>query len=209
VAFDPADKTKAYVYSLLGLSANNQVVGTYEFLPVTIQTNGHQTFSAAFVTGAQQSAQPRWQHGAWVADHTVSSAITAGDTYVYVGGGILANLSAAGKVEAGKVLAGGDLGTLSDTPKDFTSTAAGYGVCAANGQLFTFGGAGAAPSSGARSALITAPAPSLSNNSWNSEGLNMTEPRYLMGSAVQSSFIFLVGGRTNSAASATTELVIW
>ena len=28
VAFDPVDKTKAYVYSLLGLSANNQVVGT-------------------------------------------------------------------------------------------------------------------------------------------------------------------------------------
>jgi len=38
----------------------------------------------------------------------------------------------------------------------------------------------------------------------------MTHPRYLMGSAVRSAFIFLVGGTTDSAnASTSTELVIW
>jgi len=38
----------------------------------------------------------------------------------------------------------------------------------------------------------------------------MTEARYLLGSSVQSSFIFLVGGQTaTDAASKTTELVIW
>ena len=39
----------------------------------------------------------------------------------------------------------------------------------------------------------------------------MTHGRYLMGSAVQSSFIFLLGGQTDepSAASKTTERVIW
>ena len=52
--------------------------------------------------------------------------------------------------------------------------------------------------------------PSLANNSWNSEGISLNDSRYLMGSTVQSAFIFLVGGQTGvSAASKTTELVIW
>jgi len=77
-------------------------------------------------------------------------------------------------------------------------------------QLFTFGGANGAPSAGATSATLIAPPPTLAVNSWNSEGLTMTQSRYLMGSAVQSAFIFLVGGSTATQnASPTTELVIW
>lgn len=91
-----------------------------------------------------------------------------------------------------------------------TNARAGYGVCGANGQLFAFGGAGATPSAGAAAAVLTAPPPSLSANSWNNEGLTMTNLRYLMGSTVQSAFIFLVGGQTDALpATATTELVIW
>ena len=74
-----------------------------------------------------------------------------------------------------------------------------------------------APAAGAPSGAtpattgVVAPAPTLANNSWNSEGLTMTQSRYLMGSSVQSAFIFLLGGQTNepSSASKTTELVIW
>jgi hypothetical protein len=69
--------------------------------------------------------------------------------------------------------------------------------------------ANGAPSSGATSATITG-APGLANNSWNSEGITLRSPRYLSGSAVQSAFIFLVGGQAaGGAADATTELVIW
>jgi hypothetical protein len=59
--------------------------------------------------------------------------------------------------------------------------------------------------------VLGAPPPSLQAGAWNSEGLNMTRARYLLGSAVQSAFIFLLGGQTNepSAASRTTETVIW
>ena len=129
---------------------------------------------------------------------------------MFLGGGLLANNSPTGKVEAGQVAAGGDLGAISDTPKDFSSTLAGYGVCAANNQLFAFGGAGGSPSNGAKSATLVAPPPSTANNSWNSEGISLVDSRYLMGSAVQSAFIFLVGGQTAAlAASPTTELVIW
>jgi hypothetical protein len=53
--------------------------------------------------------------------------------------------------------------------------------------------------------------PTLVNSSWNDEGLALVHGRYLMGSAVQSAFIFLLGGKTDepSNASKTTELVIW
>ena len=75
--------------------------------------------------------------------------------------------------------------------------------------LFTFGGVGAAPTNNAKSAQITTP-PTLANNSWNDEGLHMTQSRYLLGSSVQSAFIFLVGGQTGTeAASGSTELVVW
>jgi hypothetical protein len=209
-AFDPADKTKLYIYGLFGLDGAGQALGSYEYLTVSIQPNGRQMVDPAWKAGLQSSATGRWQAGAWVADYTVSSLITAPDTYLYVGGGMLANNSLTGKVEVGKVAAGGDLGALADGPKDFSSTSAGYGVCAANNRLFVFGGAGGMPSSGARSGEIVAPAPTLANNSWNNEGLAMTDARYLMGSAVQSAFIFLVGGQTGAAAAGkSTELVIW
>ena len=69
----------------------------------------------------------------------------------------------------------------------------------------------AAPAKNAKSATLLSTVPSLANNSWNDEGMMMTHGRYLLGSAVQSSFIFLLGGQTDepSAASKTTELVIW
>jgi hypothetical protein len=209
-AFDPATPGKFYFYALLGLNQANQAQTSYEYLPVTILPNGHQTAAGSWTTGAQASATGRWQLNAWVADSTVSSTIPSPDTYVYLGGGLLANNTPNGTVEAGKVQAGGDLGAISNTPKDFTSTLAGYGVCAANGQLFAFGGAGGAPSGGAKSASIVTPAPTLANNSWNSEGITLIDNRYLMGSSVQSAFIFLVAGQTAaSPASKTTELVIW
>jgi hypothetical protein len=211
-ARDPADATKWYVYALLGLGPIS-VQTTYEYLPVTLLPNGHQSVATSWTPGLSASPTGRWQLGAWTVDDAVSSTVAAGDTWVYLGGGLVTSggpASLTNKVEAGKVAAGGDLGTLSDTPRDFSATRAGYGVCAANGQLFTFGGAGGVPSAGATSAPLIAPAPTLAVNAWNNEGLTMTESRYLMGSAVQSAFIFLVGGQTGTSAAATsTELVIW
>jgi hypothetical protein len=214
-AFDPVTANKFYVYAGAGLDAADAELSSYEYLSVTIGANGHQTAAAAWTLGSKALTKGRWQLGSWVADRTTAALITAPDTYVYFGGGVLANMGDAGAVEAGLVAAGGDLGTFIETPTDFSGTTAGYGVCAANNQLFTFGGANAAPSSGATSATIgrknpaIAP-PDFTPGAWNSEGLMMNQARYLMGSSVQSAFIFLVGGQTTAdAASKTTELVIW
>lgn len=210
VAADPADPTKFHVYALLGKGASQALTG-YEYLTVTVAPNGRQSAAATWKTGAQQAATGRWQLGAFVADHTTSDVIPVGTTYIYLGGGLpgTGNTKIV-DVDAGKVAAGGDLGAFDAAPSDFKTEAAGYGVCAANNQLFTFGGLNGAPSPKAKSGEITGPGPGLANNAWNDEGLNMTEGRYLMGSAVQSAFIFLLGGQTSAAeASVSTELVIW
>jgi hypothetical protein len=209
-AFDPSNPAKLYVYAAYGKTAATTATGTYEFLPVTLAANGRQTAAATWTAGAQTSATPRWQLGTWLVNGSVTS-LAAADSWIYLGGGLDGSDTTVGKVEAGKVTAGGQLASIDDGPKDFSSTSAGYGVCAANDQLFVFGGQGGAPSSGAKSAKFVSPLPGLANNSWNSEGLTLTHGRYLMGSAVQSAFIFLLGGKTDepSNASKTTELVIW
>ena len=214
VAFDPANPNRFYVYAGLGLDVAPAALGSYEFLRVDIAANGHQTAAGVWTLGsggATAIPTPRWQAGAWSADSTVSTTITATppDTYVFFGGGITAAGAAANAVHVGKVVAGGDLGVIVAS-KAFSSNVAGYGVLAANNQLFTFGGANAAPSNGAKSASFAGAAPGLANNSWNSEGLQLLQPRYLMGSAVQSAFVFLVGGDTaGGVGSNTTELVVW
>jgi hypothetical protein len=209
-AFDPSNPSKLYVYAAYGKTAATTATGTYEFLPVTLAANGRQTAAATWTAGTQTSATPRWQLGSWLVNNTVTS-LAAADTWIYLGGGLNGSDVTTGKVEAGKVTAGGQLLSLDDTPKDFGVDSAGYGVCAANDQLFTFGGQGAAPTKGAKSAKFANPMPTLVNSSWNDEGLALVHGRYLMGSAVQSAFIFLLGGKTDepSNASKTTELVIW
>src|SRR5262249_53138849 len=127
---DPVTAGTFYVYALLGKSDAMTAVTSYEYLKVTTAPNGRQTAGAAWAAGASQSATGRWQLGVWTATSQVSSLITAPDTFIYLGGGELGNNTLSGKVEAGKVSAGGDLGMLDDTPKDFSSNQAGYGICA-------------------------------------------------------------------------------
>ena len=209
-ARDPAAPGTAYVYALGGLSTATTALTSYEYLPITIAANGRQT-ATTWTAGATGLAQPRWQLGAWVVDRSVSTSYPAGTTYVFAGGGQTAAGAGQTTVEAALVAAGGQLGVWNDAGvQNFGVSASGDGVCAANGQLFTFGGQNGGPSRGAKSAVLATP-PTLAAGAWNDEGLSMTRGRYLLGSAVQSAFIFLLGGQTDepSAASRTTELVIW
>jgi hypothetical protein len=210
-AFSPSNPQELYVYALYGESAPATVVGSYEYLTVTVAANGHQSVSAAWTPGVQTSGQPRWQLAAFVVDSTVSALYNTGP-YVFMGGGINGANVAAQRVEAGAVTAGGQLASIDDTPNDFNNNQAGYCAVAANNQLFALGGVGAVPSTNGKSASLISPRPSLAGNAWNDLGsFALTHARYLMGSTVQNAFIFLVGGQTDqpSPASKTTEVVIW
>jgi hypothetical protein len=207
---DPSDANKVYVYAALGRGASG-LLNTYEYLDVTIDpATGRQT-PGTWTAGASTASAAREEIGAWTVDATVATAAAGTKTYIYLGGGKAPVKADAGQVDVGTVQAGGDLGTLSDAGGDFSSSASGYGVCAANESLYLFGGFNSSPAPGARAAkIIGVNAPTLANNSWNNEGLSMQEARYLLGSSVQSAFIFLIGGQTDTAAATkSTELVIW
>ncbi len=209
-ARDPDDASTRYVYALLGEGESS-----YEFLPVTVLPNGRQTVGSAWEQGEEQSAVARSQFGAWTVDSVVSGLVSGTATYIYMGAG-LADGNQDDRVEAALVTSGGQLDTFEDDPTaadkvgDFSSTRVGYGTAAAAGRLFVFGGLASQVRDNATAAEIISPAPSLANNAWNNEGLAMTTPRYLMGSSIQSAFIFLLGGQTdNSDATTSTEWVVW
>lgn len=209
--FEPGSTSVMYVYAIMGRSALTADVGTYEFLKVNIAANGRQTAEAAWTAGTVTNPLPRDEFGLWTVTRAQSTLVTAGDTWLYAGSGKIGAGTLSGQVDAAKVQAGGQLGAWTTTLKSFGSDHAGYGVCAANSRLYVFGGQGASPTKGAKAGIMISPVPTLDSNSWNNEGLTMTHGRYLMGSAVQSAFIFLLGGQTDvpEAASKSTETVIW
>ncbi|MGC4116359.1 MAG: hypothetical protein QM765_17645 [Myxococcales bacterium] len=206
---DPVTAGRFYVYALAGKTTATTTTASYEYLAIDVLPNGHHTVGASWTAGTNSISAGRWQIAAFRGDSTTATGIHGSDTYVWAGGGLDAadrdTTAGAKNFDAGKIAAGGDLG-LFTVVNGFSSGFAGYGSCAANNQLFVFGGASASPSAKANSSEIGTP-PALGN--WNA-GISMTESRYLLGSAVQSAYIFLVGGQTGSAAaSKTTEVVIW
>jgi hypothetical protein len=213
IAPDPDDpEKKLYLYAIFGKNSN-AVLGTYEILPIDIAPNGRQTFPASWTPGTAM-ATGRWHHNAWVVDKTIKKEI--GDmpndpdtTYIYVGGGADAGVGFVNNVNRARVQPGGQLDDFAPAGKDLNGGWAGYGVLAAAGQIFIFGGDSGLPATKGISGQILDGTGLLANNSWNA-GLSLLTPRSYMGSSVQSAFAFFIGGSTNvEAASKTTEFVVW
>ncbi len=209
-AIDPDDADTFYVYALLG-----EGLDSYEFLEVTSLANGRQTVASSWTAGTERAAVARSEFGTWRVDNVVSGLVSGSSTYLYLGAGLAAGVQD-GRVEAALVTSGGQLDAFTDDPTsrdavgDFSSTRVGYGTAAAAGRLFVFGGMASQVRDNAIAAEIVSPAPTLANNAWNNEGLTMTTARYLMGSSIQSAFIFLVGGQTETSnATTSTEWVVW
>jgi hypothetical protein len=214
VAPEPGNSNLWHLYALAGKDnaaiTGGNVLATYEHLAITVLANGRQTVSNSWAPGANNVGAARWLAGAWVVDHDTASLVTSGNTWLYLGGGALANGNGVSDVGATLVGASGVLGTFSAVPEDFSSSRIGYGTVAAAGRLFAFGGRAPNPKSNATAALIIDPAPTLAANAWNNEGLNLSTERYLPGTAVQSAFIFLIGGESSATkAQTTTDFIVW
>jgi hypothetical protein len=205
-----ASLCKLYVYAALGMDTSTTATTSYEYLTVTVQHNGHQTVGA-WATGAHAVASAaRWQLSNFVVDSTVLPTLTPPQTYVYFGGGIGAGINGAlvSAFDAGLIGAGGDLGTLTSIAAA-TFGRAGYAGMATSNQLIVFGGHNAAPDKTAAKGMLGTPQPGM-NGSFNNAGLLLGQSRYLMGSAVQSGFLFILGGDTGGGVgSPTTETILW
>lgn len=217
---DPSNPSVYYAYAFFGVKGTVAAPAgnaTYDYLPITLEANGHQTVAGAWSTGASTTASPRWQIGGYHVDASVDSQITSNANFIYIGGGIAPTGGSVGTVEAGTVNAGGDLGTLvvgsgGGVVRNFSAQINGYGAATGANQLFTFGGKGGGPTTASTSATLKSTQPGLNAGAWNANPLNLLDPLIYMGSAQQSGFLFLVGGETSVGPPATattdTEIVV-
>jgi hypothetical protein len=165
VAFglDPVTANKAYLYAFMGQSASATVDASYEYLPITIDpTTGAQTIGTW--TKVNTALTARTNLGVFTITDVITSRVTSGETWFYLGTGVNAAGTAVSLMDAAKVTAGGALSAFSSgmsAPNNFS----GYGFAAAADQMFIFGGQGGAPSTGGRSSRLTSPQPGSGN--WN------------------------------------------
>ncbi len=214
IAADPATPGTFHLYAVGGRNTGG-ALRTYERATITVAADRRQTLGVWAEDAANRLAVGRSHLMTFAVDRGKASRVPAGTTYLYAAAGVDTGGATVRNTDAALVQAGGTLGPW--TALDLMTPArAGYGAAAANNRLYVFGGAGAAPSSNTASAEICGTGvpgcaggpPELVN--WNALGINLTVDRYLMGSAVESAFIFLVGGQSaGGVPTATTEVTVW
>jgi hypothetical protein len=207
-----------FIYAVGGMNDTGAVLGNYEVMTVTL-SGTNQTVTAwnqPTGTAVLPAGSERWQLAAFTAEPTTSSNVPVDHAFIYAGSGLGTGTTVVAQTHAFPVnLTTGAL----DAPVTVKSMdVAGYGSIIANNTLYVFGGGPAAASmTQASSGKICAatgsgcagPAPTLANNSWNSLGGISLTPRYLMGSTLESSFVYLVGGTNGTAPLATTLTTLW
>lgn len=215
-AKDPATAGLWYVYAGLGKNGAT-ALDTVAYLPVTIDGSGNPSEPAAWKVATGKSAAARWQASALVVDKTVTTRLTATtDTWIYLGTGANAAANAGvNTMEAALVPAGGNISAWTSLGNTVPKDRWGYAGFAAANQLFALGGsAGAANTGGVSGQLCGAgasapcsPAPGVKN--FNA-GIGLATARYLMGVAVESGKVWVVGGATSGgAALKTVENTVW
>jgi hypothetical protein len=210
VGRDPTTANTWYLYALMGRSTGNTMLKTYEYMKITINANGTQTMGAWQQDATNQVNNGRWQLAGFSVDRVASTRVGANNTYIYAGPG----LGSLTDVNAGKIQTGGKLTSWTLEAKANPGYA-GYGFAAAADQLFVFGGQNGSPDTGGKSTEIcgpgsrckaTATPPEL--RGWNA-GIGLSTARYLMGTAIESAHIYIIGGTTASGATKTVESTIW
>lgn len=177
----PSNHTLYVLGGNSGTEAAPNVLKSTELLVVDT-TVASQSVSAG--SPSPDLSTPRWQSAGM-------SAVINGGNYVWAVEGLPGPLDTidGSAIKAGGVPAG--FSALSNTPD--ASGRAGLIALAATNQLVVYGGLNAAPDASGRHGLIMSP-PGVQN--FNAEPSSLRSPRYLMGYAVQSSYLFVCGGVT-------------
>ncbi len=198
-AQDPADPNKFYIFAIGGRAGSP--LATWERLAITIDpTKGTQT-AGTWTAGTAPISAARSEFTAFSVSHLEATQVPKGDVYIYAGGGVGST-----NVDAGKMGAGGELTWTA--VKAMSPSRSGYAGVAGAGFLFAFGGSNTTGADDSMAAAqIETAVPTLAN--WNNNGgARLRHPRYLAGSTVESAFIYLVGGVSNNAATATCERTV-
>lgn len=212
---DPGKTNVWYLYAVGGNSgtlAAPTALSSAEFLPITlsetgtVQTQAVGTWTA--LTAALTAA--RWAAPGMPATSATNNKVTGAATYLYIGGGPTAALTTLTKnVDVGLVLTGGQITTFGDSLANNLPRPA-YGGLVVNNQMMAFGGFQAGAATTASSTAQLATASTLGNFNALGGGV-LLQPRALQGTAVESAFIYQLGGASGgpNTAQNTTEQTIW
>jgi hypothetical protein len=195
---DPADPTTWHVYAVGGLDATG-AVDSYERLAATIQPDQSHTLAASWAVGASMLSAARSELTAYAVSHSEAPQVAVGTTYIYAAGGREST-----NVDVATVAAGGELTWAAD--RSMGAMRAGYAGVAGAGFLFVFGGAQGVPTDTTQSGEINPTAPPALIN-WNASE-RMTVPRYFAGGAIESAFIYVVGGQSTGGPTPTIERTV-
>jgi hypothetical protein len=193
------DGARASVFAVGGTGNLSTGLATYEHL--VVNANGTLPGGAAWQSGAANTlGSARHELQLFVATRENATRVGS-DAWVYAGGG-KGDLRAVSVAKVDQT--SGNLGAWIEdgTRLDFQGDRAGYASAVGNNFLYVVGGSGGAPDASGDKAEIcggtracaggpTDP-PDLVN--WNNTGVGSMRPRYLLGSAIQSSFWYLLGG---------------
>jgi hypothetical protein len=222
VAAVSPDGATVALYVLLGHDGND-FLSSFEWCSLTLEADGRQNVVTGFqeVTPVGPNAlTPRWLTSAWVATPENSPNV-AGNTYLYLGGGDVGTTnpcdeldvatidwSAGGALSAGFASAGGSASMQQQH---------GYGAVIANNYLYAFGGKQNIDASATCHqthicnddglGCTGKVAPAVDN--WTNTESGMLVPRRLMGLAVESAFIYILGGESVGGPTSSTEMTIW
>ncbi|HNN53287.1 MAG TPA: hypothetical protein PKO07_19810 [Pseudomonadota bacterium] len=214
VAQDPSSANLWYVYAVGGNSgtiAAPSPLGSVEFLPVTL-SNGGATQTFTTWTPATGTIKPRWALSALPATAAQNSVITVPtDTYLFAASGSTTSVTTLdGTIESAKVPAGGNIASFASATMGAGMKRPGYGGALVNNQMMCFGGfqAGAAATNSDSATLSSA----TQVGNFNALGGGvLKQPRALQGTAIESAFIYQLGGANAgpNTAQVSTEQTIW
>ncbi len=207
VARDPLiDPEVAYLYVAGGRSPAGDALDEIVYLPITVVTEREHAAGAWTRPSVARLVEARWSCGAVTLDDTLHTVV-GDESWIYVLGGEDEG-GALGAFEAGRVARGGDLEAWQGL-SDLTPAASGFGPAAAGDVLFVLGGIQGQPTTQGMSGEVT-PGLFPDVRNWNNLGIALTQPRYLAGCAQESAVLFMVGGRTETAAAtATTDATVY
>ena len=214
-AQDPTDATKWYLYAGGGNSGAPSAptaLKSIEFLPIVISNNGNTQTFTTFTAATSQMSSSRWLAGALAATQANNSIISpAGATYLYIASGSTTSITNLdGNIDVAQVQAGGQLGAFGNAGSTGLKRP-GYGSTLVNNQLMGFGGFGGAGAASNNSDTATLKSSTMLNN-FNALGNGaLTQPRALQGTAIESAFIYQLGGANAgvNTAQVSTEQAIW
>ncbi len=214
---DPTTAGKYYLYALLGRTTGQTLPLTYEYLPITMASDGGQTLGSFTEHTSNTVTQGRWWLAGFKLDQVGSTRVTPGDNFIYAGPGRPAtNMTQMIKaLDAAKVQAGGQLTAWIDI--GVSDEWAGYGATAAANQVFIIGGRQGLVSNLSKSSQICGGVINCGGSNpdeppylkgWNA-GISLTTPRLLMGTTLESAHIFIIGGESTTGATSTVESTVW